>query len=59
MLRITKDLKDAIARGATDVELRDLAAKQGIISLRKAAIAKLLEGRTTVEEVFNVSMADK
>ena len=59
MLRITKDLKDAIARGATDVELRDLAAKQGIISLRKAAIAKLLEGRTTVEEVFNVSMAEK
>ncbi len=59
MLRITKDLKDAIARGATDVELRELAAKQGIVSLRKAAIAKLLEGRTTVEEVFNVSMADK
>ena len=59
MLRITKDLKDAIARGATDVELRALAAKQGIVSLRKAAIAKLLEGRTTVEEVFNVSMADK
>ncbi len=59
MLRITKDLKDAIARGATDVELRGLAAKQGIVSLRKAAIAKLLEGRTTVEEVFNVSMADK
>ena len=59
MLRITKDLKDAIARGATDVELRGLAAKQGIVSLRKAAIAKLLEGKTTVEEVFNVSMADK
>ena len=59
MLRITKDLKDAIARGATDVELRELAAKQGIVSLRKAAIAKLLDGRTTVEEVFNVSMSDK
>ena len=59
MLRITKDLKDAIARGATDVELRELAAKQGIVSLRKAAIAKLLDGRTTVEEVFNVSMAEK
>ena len=59
MLRITKDFKSAIARGGTDVELRQLAQKQGLVTLRNAAIAKLLEGRTTVEEVFNVSMADK
>lgn len=59
MLNITKELKAAIANGATDVELRKLAHEQGLTTLRNAAIAKLLEGRTTVEEVFSVTVSEK
>jgi type II secretory ATPase GspE/PulE/Tfp pilus assembly ATPase PilB-like protein len=59
MLKITKELKAAIAKGATDVELRQIANEQGLVTLRSAAINKLLEGRTTIEEVFAVTLADK
>ena len=59
MLKITKELKGAIAKGATDVELRNIAFDQGLVTLRKAAINKLLEGRTTIEEVFSVTVAEK
>ena len=57
--KITKELKSAIAKGATDVELRKIAFDQGLVTLRKAAINKLLEGRTTIEEVFSVTVAEK
>lgn len=59
MLKITRELKAAIAKGDTDVELRRIANEQGLVTLRNAAINKLLEGRTTIEEVFAVTLADK
>ena len=59
MLKITRELKAAIAKGATDVELRTIAYDQGLVTLRNAAIAKLLEGRTTIDEVFSVTVAEK
>jgi len=59
MLNVTKELKTLIANSASDVEMRKVAKDQGLVTLRQAAINKLLEGRTTVEEVFNVSVADK
>lgn len=59
MLKITKELKAAIAKGSTDVEIRKIADEQGLVTLRNAAIAKLLEGTTTIEEVFSVTAAEK
>ena len=59
MLEMTKDLKFAISKGATIVELQEIAQKQGLISLRKAAIDKLVEGKTTIEEVFSATIAEK
>ncbi len=59
MLNVTKELRTLIANNAGDVELRKVAREQGLVTLRQAAISKLLEGLTTVEEVFNVSIADK
>lgn len=59
MLKITKELKASIAKGETDVELRKIAHEQGLITLRKAAINKLLEGKTTIDEVFSVTVAEK
>ncbi len=45
--------------GWTEVELRAIAKEQGLITLRNAAITKLLEGRTTIDEVFSVTVAEK
>lgn len=59
MLKITKELKAAIAKGSTDVEIRKIADEQGLVTLRNAAIAKLLEETTTIEEVFSVTAAEK
>lgn len=58
MLNVTKELKAAIAGGANDVELRKIANEQGLVSLRQAAISKMLEGTTTVEEVFNATLSE-
>ncbi|MCR4662597.1 MAG: Flp pilus assembly complex ATPase component TadA [Endomicrobiaceae bacterium] len=59
ILKITRELKAAIAKGATDVELRKIAKEQGLISLRNAALNKLIEGKTTIEEVFSATVAEK
>lgn len=59
LLNVTKELKTAISNGANDVELRKIAHEQGLVTLRSAAITKLLEGITTVEEVFSVTVSEK
>ena len=59
MLKITKELKAAIAKGDSDVVLRQIAHEQGLVTLRKAAIKKMLEGRTIIDEVFSVTVSEK
>jgi type IV pilus assembly protein PilB len=55
MLHLTREIKRLVAQGATDVTIREQAEKEGFRTLRDAAIAKLLDGVTTVEEVFSVT----
>ena len=54
MLNVTKEIRTCIADKASEVELRKVAKEQGLITLRQSAVNKLLEGVTTLEEVFNV-----
>ncbi|MCL2389628.1 MAG: Flp pilus assembly complex ATPase component TadA [Elusimicrobia bacterium] len=55
MLYLDREIKKLVAKGATDVFVREQAEKSGLKTLRHAAIGKLLEGVTTVEEVFAVT----
>ena len=59
MLKITRELRAAIARGANDVELREIAHDQGLVTLRQTAVNKMLEGVTTIEEVFTTTVTEK
>jgi type II secretory ATPase GspE/PulE/Tfp pilus assembly ATPase PilB-like protein len=46
-----------ILKGGTTAEIRELAQKQGMKTLRQAGLRKVLEGTTTVEEVLRVTLS--
>ncbi len=54
----TDALRQAILSGASDLALKKVAIADGMKTLRQAAIDKLLEGQTTLEEVSRVTAAD-
>jgi type IV pilus assembly protein PilB len=57
ILNMTREIRQLIVKGAKDLEIRDAAIEQGLVTLRGAALNKLKEGRTTVDEVFSVTTA--
>jgi type IV pilus assembly protein PilB len=52
----TTELRDLILRNATTNEIRDVAASQGMKTLRQNALQKVIDGVTTVEEVLRVTL---
>ena len=46
---------EAISRGCSLGEMRDLAVKAGMTTLREDGIAKVIQGATTLEEVLRVA----
>lgn len=57
ILYMSRDIRELIVKDATDMEIRDKALEQGFVNLRAAAIKKMIEGVTTVEEVMSVTIA--
>ncbi|MDR1195681.1 MAG: Flp pilus assembly complex ATPase component TadA [Endomicrobium sp.] len=57
ILGMSRDIRELIVKDATDLEIRDKAVEQGFVTLRSAAINKMKEGVTTVEEVMSVTIA--
>jgi general secretion pathway protein E len=55
LLVVTDEVENAIARGASVAELRELARAAGMITLRQDGWAKVQAGMTTVEEVLRVT----
>ncbi|MDR3669406.1 MAG: type IV-A pilus assembly ATPase PilB [Holophaga sp.] len=51
VLEMTETLKDMILTGASAIELREQAQKEGMITLRRSGCRKVLDGVTTVEEI--------
>jgi type IV pilus assembly protein PilB len=54
-LAVDDRIREAIVRGLTASELRGLAIKLGMVTLRQSGIQKVLEGVTTIEEVVRVT----
>ena len=52
---VTDELRDAIVAGRSVIDLRRIAAGQGMISLRQDGFRKVREGFTTVEEVLQIA----
>jgi type IV pilus assembly protein PilB len=57
-MELTEELKEFVLNGASALELKREAMRGGMLTLRRSALNKLLEGITTLSEVFRVSSAD-
>ncbi|RMG84232.1 MAG: type II secretion system protein GspE, partial [Candidatus Dadabacteria bacterium] len=55
---ITDEIKELILNGASSLELKAEAVRQGMKTLRMSGITKLMEGVTTMEEVVRVTVKD-
>jgi type IV pilus assembly protein PilB len=56
VMPVATELRDLILRNATTNEIRDVAASQGMKTLRQNALQKVIDGVTTVEEVLRVTL---
>lgn len=57
-LRLSTSVKEAIYRSASPLEIKRQAMKDGMRTLRQAALLKLMAGLTIIEEVLNTTVAD-
>jgi type IV pilus assembly protein PilB len=48
---MSETLKDMILTGASAIELREQAQKEGMITLRRSGCRKVIDGVTTIEEI--------
>ena len=53
-LQVTNEMRELIIKRASAAEIKELAIKQGMHTLRQEGIDKILEGSTSVEEVLRV-----
>ena len=58
VMALTEELKEFVLNGASALELKREAIRGGMLTLRRSALNKLLEGTTTLSEVYRVSTAD-
>ncbi len=58
VLRITEEIKEFILSGASALELKREAIRQGMHTLRQSALLKLKQGITTIEEVVRNTSQD-
>jgi type IV pilus assembly protein PilB len=58
VMRFSDNLKEMVLQGSSTAELKAAAIKQGMVTLRMAGIAKVLDGVTTTEEILRVTMSD-
>jgi len=57
-LRLSNAVKEIVYRKGSPMEIKRQAIKDGLRTLRQAALLKLKSGQTTVEEVLNTTVAD-
>jgi type IV pilus assembly protein PilB len=51
VMEITEELRELILVGASGLELKRRAVEEGMITLRRSGLRKVMEGVTTIEEV--------
>ena len=52
VMEMTPEIKDAVILNVTSVELKKVAVANGMITLRRSGVQKILDGVTTIEEVM-------
>lgn len=56
VLEFTKEIREMILKKRSDDEIKELAIKQGMRTLRESAIRKVLNGITTISEALTVTV---
>ena len=54
IMAITKGIRKLIASGAHDIEIEDLAVKNGMITLNNSCKGHIINGLTTIDEFVRV-----
>lgn len=58
-LEFDEQIRKMIVNGASAIELKEYAVKKrGMLTLRRCGIVNVLKGRTSIEEVLNITMSD-
>jgi type IV pilus assembly protein PilB len=58
ILMVDDPVRELILRKASAAEIRDVAIKNGMKTMREDGMRKVLEGKTTIEEVMRVTQLD-
>lgn len=58
-ITMTPVIKNLVLKGAQEYEIKRLARKEGMMTLRENGIAKIIQGVTTAEEVMRVTVRDE
>ncbi len=56
---MTDEIREAVLTGASSAEIKEIAVKGGMDTLRMSALKKIKEGVTTIEEAVRCTVADK
>jgi type IV pilus assembly protein PilB len=59
VMELGEELKEFVLNGASAAELKREAIRLGMLTLRRSALNKLMEGMTTLAEACRVSAADR
>ncbi|MHC5089763.1 MAG: GspE/PulE family protein [Planctomycetota bacterium] len=57
-LVMDSDIREAIASGARETQIRQMARDKGYGGLLTSGVSRILDGRTTAEEILRVTYAD-
>lgn len=57
-LQVNDEIRDLILRNASAAELREAAARNGMVTLREAGMSKVFDGITTVDEVVRETVLE-
>ena len=58
LLVMTDELRDLVVRNASTEEIRDLARKAGMVTLRDSGMVNMFEGHTTADEVVRETILE-
>jgi type IV pilus assembly protein PilB len=58
LLVMTDEIRDLVVRNASTEEIRDLARKAGMVTLRDSGIVNMFEGHTTADEVIRETILE-
>ena len=58
VMPISDEIREYVLNGASAVEIKQQAMREGMSTLRRSALNCLLEGTTTIDEVYRISASD-